>query len=442
MKPSIIAIDGPAASGKSTLGERLARELGYTYFDTGVMYRAVTWIAIKRGIPIQDEKAITALAQSIYIEVTPPTVQDGRQCSVFVDGEDVTWDIRRPEVDKAVSPVSAYAGVREALTKQQRRIGLKGKIVMVGRDIGTVVLPEADLKIYLDASLEERARRRWRELSARGKSISYEEVLEIMRDRDRIDSSRALAPLRPAEDAIVIDTTYLGIEEVFRRVMELINKNPASPDSPDRKSRVFRRVAIPVLRFLFRLLTRVEVRGQENVPKSGPVIIAINHLGHLDAPLVVAFAPREVEGIALADLYRVPVTGLLLRLYGAIPVHRDEFDRNVIRRSLEVLAQGKALALAPEARRSPSRALEKARKGVAYLAIRAQVPVIPTAITGTEDAVEKLLRFKRPRITLTFGKPVHPPPSSRDRALLESFTERIMREIAAMLPPQYRGYYS
>ncbi len=206
--------------------------------------------------------------------------------------------------------------------------------------------------------------------------------------------------------------------------------------------KLFRRVAVPILRLLFRILTRVEVRGRENVPASGPVIIAINHLGHLDAPLVVAFAPREVEGIALADLYKVPVTGLLLRLYGVIPVHRDEFDRNVIRLSLEALAGGKALALAPEARRSPSRALEKARNGVAYLAMKAEAPVVPAAITGTEDAVEKLLRLRRPRLTLTFGRPIAPPPFSRDRTALEGFTEKIMREIASMLPPQYRGYYS
>ncbi|MCS7286079.1 MAG: lysophospholipid acyltransferase family protein [Anaerolineae bacterium] len=206
--------------------------------------------------------------------------------------------------------------------------------------------------------------------------------------------------------------------------------------------RIFRRIAVPVLRFLFKLLSKVEVRGRENVPREGPIIIAINHLGHLDAPLVVAFTPREVEGIALVDLYRVPVVGQLLRLYGVIPVHRDQFDRNVINLSLKVLAQGKALALAPEARRSPSKALEKARNGVAYLAMKGQVPVIPAAITGTEDAPEKLLKFQRPRITLTFGRPITPPPFSRNKAALESFTEKIMREIAAMLPPRYRGYYS
>lgn len=222
MRPSIIAIDGPAASGKSTLAERLARVLGYTYFDTGVMYRAVTWVALKEGIPIEDEEAITALAESLEIDVTRPTAEDGRQYTVYADGEDVTWDIRRPEVDRNVSVVSAYAGVRRALAAKQRQIGLRGRIVMVGRDIGTVVLPEADLKIYLDASLEERARRRWKELRERGCRISYREVLEAMRRRDFIDSNRDVAPLRPADDAVIIDTTDLDIEEVFERAIRLV----------------------------------------------------------------------------------------------------------------------------------------------------------------------------------------------------------------------------
>ena len=216
--PSIIAIDGPAASGKSTIGSLLAKRLGYLYFDTGVMYRAVTWAALQRKVPIEDESGVSALAEAIHIEVTCPTVEDGRQYTVLVDDQDVTWAIRQPEVDHGVSPVSAYAGVRRALTVQQRRLGLQGDIVLVGRDIGTVVLPEADLKIYLDATLKERACRRWKELQLRNLPVDYDQVLAAMKRRDGIDSSRALAPLRPASDARVLDTTGLGVEEVLAQV--------------------------------------------------------------------------------------------------------------------------------------------------------------------------------------------------------------------------------
>ena len=222
MKPSTIAIDGPAASGKSTVGELLARQLGYLYFDTGVMYRAVTWAALERGIPIEDEPAVTVLAERLRIDVTPPTVDDGRQYTVLADGVDVTWAIRTPEVDANVSPVSAYPGVRRALVAQQRRVAAGGRVVMVGRDIGTVVLPDADLKLYLDASVEERARRRWREVQARGKKADHEKVLVSMRCRDKIDSSRADSPLRVAEDATVVDTTDLNIEEMLAEVERLV----------------------------------------------------------------------------------------------------------------------------------------------------------------------------------------------------------------------------
>ncbi|MBC8254763.1 MAG: (d)CMP kinase [Ardenticatenia bacterium] len=225
MKPSTIAIDGPAASGKSTVGELLAQRLGYLYFDTGVMYRAVTWAALERTIPIEDEPAVTALAERLRIDVTSPTVDDGRQYTVLADGVDVTWTIRTPEVDAHVSPVSAYPGVRRALVAQQRRVATGGRVVMVGRDIGTVVLPDADLKLYLDASVEERARRRWREVRARGKETGHEKVLASMRRRDEIDSSRADSPLRVAEDAIVVDTTDLNIERMLAEVGRLVEND-------------------------------------------------------------------------------------------------------------------------------------------------------------------------------------------------------------------------
>jgi len=226
--PSTIAVDGPAASGKSTIGGLLAERLGYVYFDTGVMYRAVTWAAIARGIAVKDEAAVTGLAERLRIDVIRPTVADGRQYTILADGQDVTWEIRSPEVDLGVSPVSAYPGVRAALTAKQRRIGQKGKVVMVGRDIGTVVLPDAGLKIYLDATVEERAGRRFREMLDRGEPAEFDEVLASVRRRDEIDSGRALAPLRAAGDAIVIDTTALGIQEVLERVLALVDGRSAA----------------------------------------------------------------------------------------------------------------------------------------------------------------------------------------------------------------------
>lgn len=220
-KPKTIAIDGPAASGKSTIAEKLAKELGYLFFDTGVMYRAVTLAALRRLGNVQDEQAVTRLAESVWIDVRPPSQADGRKADVLLDGEDVTWAIRSPEVDANVSVVSAYPGVRAAMTQQQRRIGERGEVVMVGRDIGTVVLPDAELKIYLDASVEERARRRYLENKNRGMDADYEQILENLKKRDEIDSTREVAPLRIAEDAHVVLTDGLSIEEVMQQVRKL-----------------------------------------------------------------------------------------------------------------------------------------------------------------------------------------------------------------------------
>ncbi|MCL4488576.1 MAG: (d)CMP kinase [Chloroflexi bacterium] len=226
MTPSIIAIDGPAASGKSTIGALLAEKLGYLFFDTGIMYRAVTAVALARGTPISDEKAITRLAEEIQIDVLPPDAQDGRQFTVRADDRDITWEIRERAVDVNVSPVSAYIGVRHAMSAQQRRVGWNGKVVMVGRDIGTVVLPEADIKIYLDATEDERARRRYRERLQRGEPADYATVLKEIQRRDEIDSKRSFAPLKKADDAIYVDSTHMSIPEVLARVMRIIEQKP------------------------------------------------------------------------------------------------------------------------------------------------------------------------------------------------------------------------
>lgn len=234
LKPAIIAIDGPAASGKSTVGHRVAEVCDFLFFDTGVMYRAVTWAALSRDVDVHDEASVGALVETIVIEPRSPAANetDGRQITVLVDGEDVSWQIRLPQVDQNVSSVSAHPRVRRALSVQQRRIGLyygsgaagKPGIVMVGRDIGTVVLPEAPLKVFMDASAEERARRRHRELLSRGKEEPFDQVLADIVRRDRIDSERAVSPLCAAADAVVIDTSRLTPEQVVENVIELARR--------------------------------------------------------------------------------------------------------------------------------------------------------------------------------------------------------------------------
>ncbi len=233
--PGVIAIDGPAASGKSTVGFAVAGLLNYLFFDTGAMYRVVTWAALDQSADLGDADAVGQLAETIEISILPVgDAQDGRHLTVLVDGRDVTWAVRSPEVDQNVSTVAAMPRVRAALSQHQRLIGSQyahghagmDGIVMVGRDIGTVVLPDAPLKIYLDAPVTERAQRRFLELQKRGKSTTFEQVLADMQARDRIDSQRAIAPLRAADDALIISTAGLGVQEIVARIVALATNQP------------------------------------------------------------------------------------------------------------------------------------------------------------------------------------------------------------------------
>src|SRR6059058_6496218 len=217
-RPRRIAIDGPAGSGKSTIGEQLARRLGYLYIDTGAMYRALAWLALKEGVNIHDGPALAQLAQHAEIAISRPQINDGRQYTVTVRGQDVTWDIRSTPVTSAVSITSAHKEVRAIMVAQQRAMAMAQQdgVVMVGRDIGSVVLPDAELKIFLTASLEERARRRYAELIERfgpGNPAlpSIETVLEDIRRRDYIDRNN----LQQAGDAVVINTDHLSITQVL-----------------------------------------------------------------------------------------------------------------------------------------------------------------------------------------------------------------------------------
>jgi cytidylate kinase len=206
------------ASGKTAVGLALARELGYRLVDTGMIYRAVAWLALERGADVDDEPAVLALTRAARFELGQPAANGGP--TISVDRRDVTAELRTPAVDRSVSHVSRMAGVRQAVLDLQRRLAHDGRIIMLGRDIGTVVLPDAPLKVYLDASAEVRAKRRHAELQAAGIERSREEILAELRQRDEMDSNRHVSPLRPAADAVVIDTDALSLEQVIERVRE------------------------------------------------------------------------------------------------------------------------------------------------------------------------------------------------------------------------------
>lgn len=220
--PRRIAIDGPAGAGKSTIGALVAERLGYLFLDTGAMYRAVALLALRKNVQPEDRDALAALARDARIVIGPPTKRDGRAYTVLVGGEDVTWAIRDGSVDRTVSQVARHPDVREAMVAQQRQLASRGRVVMVGRDIGTIVLPDADLKVFLTASAAERARRRGEELAARGVVRPREELLHEILRRDQLDSERVVAPLKAATDAVVIETDGHTVGEALERVLAVV----------------------------------------------------------------------------------------------------------------------------------------------------------------------------------------------------------------------------
>ena len=219
MKKIVVAIDGPAGAGKSTIAKLAAEKLGYAYIDTGAMYRSVAWKFLQTGKAF-DEDFISGLSKTMLIDFKP----EAKINRVFVDGTEVTDAIRTPEVTAIVSRVAAIGAVREAMVDQQRRMGEAGGVLMDGRDIGTVVFPNAQLKIFLTASGEERARRRYAEMVAKGQQVDLQQLQADIAERDKQDSERAISPLRQAEDALLLDTSDMGISEVTDRILQLVQE--------------------------------------------------------------------------------------------------------------------------------------------------------------------------------------------------------------------------
>lgn len=224
----IIALDGPVAVGKTTVGKLVAKRLGYRFVDTGTMYRALTWKALRLEIPLDNEEALVTMSADTHFRLVTSPGNPG-QSNILTDGQDISREVRSAPVEKAVSLVSKVPGVRHSLVRHQRRMAEEGRLVMAGRDIGTVVIPHADLKIFLVASPQERARRRFQEVAGQSEKVTYEEVLADLQSRDDMDTHRQVSPLKPAADAYILDTEGLSPEEVAERICSL-----ATDGSPNR----------------------------------------------------------------------------------------------------------------------------------------------------------------------------------------------------------------
>lgn len=492
--PGRITIDGPAGSGKSTIGEQLAHTLGYLYVDTGAMYRALTWLALQKQVDVSNGPALAQLARQSDIQIQRPEVRDGRQYTVIADSQDITWAIRDAVVTRWVSTVSAHPEVRAVLRAWQRALGQQGRVVMVGRDIGAIVLPNAELKIYLTASLEERARRRQADMQER-KNGRTEQALpslqDVMLDIERRDNSDR-ENMEPARDAIVINTDHMSIPQVLNTVTSYVQlygddamtqraEDANSSDTPDptveQKNQptdipstpavsttptapekgvaqvkkainlydpyVTPRLAYDLLRafalLVFELIARVHIRGRYNVPRKGPYILAPNHLSWTDIPLVGAYVPGKVVYMAKEEYFSSRIAWLV-RFLGAFPVKRGEGDRQALRAAEAQLKKGNVLVVFPEGTRSRTRTLAKGHAGLGMIALRTGVPVIPVAVWGSENVLKKF----GASVTIIYGKPMVFKPQGKKvtRQDIDTATESVMQAIAEMLPRMYRGVYA
>jgi cytidylate kinase len=408
----IIAIDGPAGSGKSTIAREVAKRLGMRYLDTGAMYRTITLLALEAGLVPERIPEAEAIASATELRFEQQSTDLSR---VFVGDREVSTEIRGSLVTQHVSAVSADAGVRRVLTSLQRVEAARGNLVLEGRDMGSVVVPLADLKIYLTASIPERARRRQLQLQQKGMTESLEDLVADITRRDAYDSGRELAPLRKAEDAVEIDTTEMTIPEVIEAICAEARRRMPKPrrwlvcrmvKSP--LDTLLYRVAYSFIPPLWRLLFRMRIEGAENIPAEGPVVIASNHRSNLDPFFLGASSPRQIHFMAKAELWKVSALGRIIDALGAFPVSRGAADREAVRNALAVLDQRALLGLFPEGHRHRDGKLGPVSPGVTLFSLRPGVVTVPVVMQGTEKAIRgHIPRF--PRVRVTFGPPLEIP---------------------------------
>ncbi len=384
---TVIAIDGPAGSGKSTTARALAKHLDLIYVDTGAMYRALTWAAGEARVAFDDADSLAELLASAELRLAP---RNG-ETRVTWNGRDISTEIRTPAVETNVSVVAAHAEVRHRMVDRQRALGRDVGVVMEGRDIGSVVFPLASAKIYLDATLEARAERRLRQHRKRGVTISREDVMSEVAERDRRDSSREESPLTISPDAILIDNSALSLqeqlEETTEAVLRVLDEKQPCPVRSDRHPRdiPFRyRVAYTIMGAMGRFMG-VKVYGRENANRPEGMIVAPNHISIWDPPILGSamhnIAP--IRSIAKAELFRYWPLRWMYRFLDAIPIKRSIYDAKAFDLATACLDEGSDILFFPEGTRQVFGSPGPVRNGIGMLMQRTGAPVVPVMIRGT-----------------------------------------------------------
>jgi len=384
-----IAIDGPGGAGKSSVAKAVAKKLGIIYVDTGALYRTIALHMLKKGISPSDSEAVINELPNFSLELK---FISGKQV-ILLDGEDVGDSIRTPEISMAASTVSAIKEVREYLLNTQRSIAKNNSVIMDGRDIGTVILPYAEVKIFLTASPEVRARRRYDELIARGQTVTYEDVYNEMFERDKNDSTRAIAPCVQAKDAILLDNSNLTPEGTVKAVVKIVKK----------KRKSLYKFLHPWLAPTIRFFQRIKVVGIENIPTDRGYMICSNHIGAKDVVMLGAAYPKPIRFIAKKELFSVPVLGGLIKKLGAIEIDRGGNDISAIRNSVNLAKAGYNVAIFPQGHRYPGvdPSTTQTKDGAALIAYKSESDVLPVFIK-TKDNKYRFLR----KIEIIFGEPI------------------------------------
>lgn len=399
----IITIDGPSGTGKSTVAKGVAKRLGFTFFDTGAMYRSVAWKVLKEGIDPLDEEAVNAWLPSFQYEIRLDASQEPHY---FVGTTDVTHAIREPSISSAASQIAVYPQVRKVLVSIQRKFGHRSNAVFEGRDMGTVVFPDADLKIFLTADPEKRADRRYKELAVKfpdlGGSLQRSQILKEIEERDLNDTKRSISPLRAAEDSVLIDTSDLSIDEVIEKIIHLLPRKKQYP-----KMKFSYWFVYSLARIFFKVFFRLRVFGLNHY-RSGAGIIAGNHCSNYDPPVLSISCPEEVHFLAKETLFRVPVLGRLIRILNSHPVAGLGGDTKTLRQVLQFLQEGKKVLLFPEGSRSLDGEFQPLERGLSFIEKKAKCPIFPCYIQGTFSAWPRGKSFPKfwGKITCVFGSPI------------------------------------